>query len=165
MEEIEKLLLGYRTKGILVDSKLLLVYLVGMHDPNRVPLFKRTASFSTDDFYLLVRLISFFQTIVTTPNILTEVNSFSNQLTEPGRSNYYSEFAKQISLLDENYLDSAHISSLGSFQRFGLTDSGIAELALGKYLVLSDDLKLVTHLQSIGVDAINFNHIRALGWG
>jgi hypothetical protein len=150
MDEIERLILGYRTKGILVDSNLLLVYCVGMYDPERIQRFKRTAAFSIDDFYLLARLIQFFQKVVTTPNILTEVNSFSSQLSEPGRSHYYAEFSKQISSLDEHYLDSAQISNLGLFQRFGLTDAGIAQLASGKYLVLSDDLKLVTHLQAWG---------------
>lgn len=164
MDEIEKLILSYRTKGVLVDSNLLLVYCVGMYDPARIGRFKRTAAFSTDDFHLLARLMRFFQKVVTTPNILTEVNNLSNQLAEPGRSDYYAEFSKQIDSLDEHYLKSAQISTRDFFQRFGLTDSGIAELASGKYLVLSDDFKLVTHLQSIGIDAINFNHIRALGW-
>lgn len=164
MDEIERLILSYRTKGVLVDSKLLLVYCVGMYDPARIRRFKRTAAFSTDDFHLLARLIRFFQKVVTTPNILTEVNSLSNQLAEPGRSHYYAEFSKQIGSLDEYYLNSAQVSTRGFFPRFGLTDSGIAELASGKYLVLSDDLKLITHLQSIGIDAVNFNHIRALGW-
>ena len=164
MDEIEKLILSYRTKGVLVDSNLLLVYCVGMYDPTRIWRFKRTAAFSTDDFHLLARLMRFFEKVVTTPNILTEVNSLSNQLAEPGRSHYYAEFSKQIDSLDEHYLNSAQISTGDFFQRFGLTDSGIAELAPGKFLVLSDDFKLVTHLQSIGIDAINFNHIRALGW-
>ncbi len=164
MDHVEKLLRAYRTKGVLVDSNLLLVYFVGIHDPARIPSFKRTAAFSTDDFFLLVRLIRFFRKVVTTPNILTEVNSLSNQLAEPSKSKHYVEFSKQIALLDEYYLSSAQVSSLTSFKRFGLTDSGIAELALGKYLVLSDDLKLVIYLQNVGVDAVNFNHIRNLAW-
>ncbi len=164
MEEIKALLLDYKTKGILVDSNLLLVYFVGIYDPTRISKFKRTAAFSSDDFYLLAQLLRFFGKIVTTPNILTEVNSLSNQLPEDIKSIYYPEFARQISLLDEHYIASTPVSSIASFHRLGLTDSGIAELARGKYLVLSDDLKLIAHLQSIGIDAINFNHIRPLGW-
>ena len=164
MEDIKDLLIGYKNKGVLVDSNLLLVYVVGMYDPSRIARFKRTATFSIDDFYLLAQLLRFFQKVVTTPNILTEVNSFSNQLPEDIKPSYNPEFAKQITLLEEHYLASNRVSSVISFQRFGLTDSGIAELARGKYVVLSDDLKLVIYLQKEGIDAVNFNHIRYLTW-
>ncbi len=164
MDYIEELLLAYKNKGVLVDSNLLLVYFVGSHDPSRIARYKRTAAFSTDDFTLLDKLFRFFQKIVTSPNILTEVNSLSNQFPEDIRSSYYPEFAKQIMLLEEHYLSSATVSASSAFKRFGLTDSCIAELARGKYLVLSEDLKLVLHLQNEGIDAINFNHIRQLKW-
>jgi hypothetical protein len=101
MDEIKELLLQFKAKGGLVDSNLLLVYFVGMYDPSRVTKFKRTTAFSTDDWYLLARVLRFFRKIVTTPNILTEVNSLSNQLPEEIKSSYYPEFAKQISLMEE----------------------------------------------------------------
>jgi rRNA-processing protein FCF1 len=164
MEHIAGLLSKYKNKGVLIDSNLLLVYCVGAHDPNRIERFKRKATFNIDDFELLARFFGFFDKVVTTPNILTEVNSLSNQLSEDIKSTYYPEFAKQIAVLEEHYLASAEVSSLASFDRLGLTDLGIAELVRGKYLVLSDDLKLVVHLQNIGVDVINFNHIRHIGW-
>ncbi|MFY9620974.1 MAG: PIN domain-containing protein [Pyrinomonadaceae bacterium] len=164
MEEIARLLTKYKNKGVLIDSNLLLVYCIGSYDSDRIPRFKRTASFSIDDFELLAQLVAFFDRVVTTPNILTEVNSFSNQLAEDIKVRYYPRFAEQIRILDEHYLASSEVSETPSFGKLGLTDSGIASIVQGKYLVLTDDLKLVVHLQSIGVDAINFNHVRALGW-
>lgn len=164
MEEVARLLSKYKNKGALIDSNLLLVYCVGAYDPDRIARFKRTAAFTVDDFNLLAQLVAFFDRVVTTPNILTEVNGLSNQLSEDIKSTYYPEFARQISVLEEHYLVSAHVSSLASFGRLGLTDLGIGELVRDKYLVLSDDLKLVVHLQNTGVDAINFNHIRKFGW-
>jgi hypothetical protein len=164
MEQVARLLSKYKNKGALIDSNLLLVYCVGVYDPARIARFKRTAAFTTDDFELLTHFFSFFEKIVTTPNILTEVNGFSNQLSEDLKLKYYPEFAKQITRLEEHYLPSAEISALASFDRLGLTDLGIAKLVRNKYLVLSDDLRLVIHLQNSGVDAINFNHIRTLGW-
>jgi hypothetical protein len=164
MEEIARLLSKYKNKKALIDSNLLLVYCVGTYDPDRIARFKRMAAFTTEDFELLTQFFAFFEKIVTTPNILTEVNSFSNQLSEDIKAAYYPEFARQITLLEEYYLPSAEVSALASFHRLGLTDLGIAKLVRDRYLVLSDDLRLVVHLQSIGVDAINFNHIRALGW-
>jgi hypothetical protein len=148
----------------LIDSNLLLVYFVGSYDRHLIARFKRTAAFTIDDFELLAQFIAFFDRVVTTPNILTEVNSFSNQLAETIKAGYYPEFSRQIHLLEEYYLPSSEVSSLASFARLGLTDLGIVRLVRDQYWVLSDDLKLVIHLQGLGIDAINFNHIRAAGW-
>ena len=164
MEELARLVSKYKNKGALIDSNLLLVYCVGVYDLDRIARFKRTAAFTTEDFELLAQFFSFFKKIVTTPNILTEVNSFSNQLSEEIKAAYYPELARQITLLEEHYLPSAEVSALASFHRLGLTDLGIAKLVRDRYLVLSDDLRLVIHLQRIGVDAINFNHIRSFSW-
>ena len=164
MEEVARLLSKYENKGALIDSNLLLVYCVGVYNPARIARFKRTAIFTVEDFELLTQFFAFFEKIVTTPNILTEVNSFSNQLAEDIKATYYPEFAKQITLLEEHFVPSAEVCALASFDRLGLTDVGIAKLVRDNYLVLSDDLRLVIHLQNIEVDAINFNHIRALGW-
>ena len=162
MDEITELVKSHKGRGVLVDTNLLLVYLVGMLDPGRLTKFKRTAAFTADDFYLLARLLRFLGKIVTTPNILTEVNSLSNQLPEAVKKGYYAAFARRILLMDEHYIASEQVTSLDSFARLGLTDLGIAELARHSYLVLTDDFRLTHHLHSLGVEAINFNHVRDL---
>jgi uncharacterized protein YaiI (UPF0178 family) len=102
--------------------------------------------------------------VVTTPNILTEVNSLSNQLPEEIKSAYYSKIATQITNLEEHYLASNKVCTLEHFKKFGLTDSGIIDSVKDKYLVLTDDFKLASYLQNVGIDAINFNHIRTSNW-
>lgn len=164
MDEMMELVKAHKDKGVLLDANLLLVYIVGMFDPNRLSRFKRTAPFTADDFYLLTQLIHFLGRIVTTPNILTEVNSFSNQLPEAVKKAYYGEFARRILLMDEHYVASEHVSPLDSFARLGLTDLGIEKLARDRYLVLTDDFRLTHHLHTLGIEAINFNHVRDLNW-
>lgn len=164
MDEIERLLRAYRSRGVLLDSNLLLVYLIGQWNPEQIGRFKRTASFSIEDFLLIVHLVRFFSRVVTTPNILTEVNSLSNQLSEDYKPTYYSKFSEQITLLNEQYVPSSDVASMNTFGRFGLTDCGIEELTRNRYLVLTDDLRLSVHLQTAGVDALNFNHLRFLNW-
>jgi rRNA-processing protein FCF1 len=164
MDEIDRLLLAYRSKGVLVDSNLLLLYFVGLLDPAKINSFKRTAMFSRADFDLLAKLLGYFRRVVTTPNILTEVSNLSNQLPEHVKDAHYSVFSKVVTSLDEHYVPSVRAVAPTHFSRFGLTDSAIQDLAQDKYLVLSDDLKLTLHLQMNGIDAINFNHIRVLNW-
>jgi hypothetical protein len=45
-----------------------------------------------------------------------------------------------------------------------LTDAGIAHLVAGKYPVITTDSVLCEYLLGRGVDAINFNYLRRLGW-
>ncbi len=165
MDYFSQLLQRYRTKGLLVDTNLLLLYFVGRYDTDRISSFKRTRSFNEDDFLLLASILGFFDKVVVTPNILTEVNSLSNQLPENIKPTYYAEFAQCIDALEEHYVSSSELARTKHFHRFGLTDAGIVNLVQGSYLVLTDDLRLASYLQGLGVDVINFNNIRSINWG
>lgn len=164
LDYLSELISRYKAKGVLVDSNLLLLYFVGLYDPERINTFKRTCGFTTDDFDLLVAIISYFKRVVTTPSILTEVNGLSNQLRKDEKRTYYSSFGDAAQSLEEQYTPSADICGLDHFKDFGLTDSGIINLAKGKYLVLTVDFSLSAYLQNVGIDVINFNHIRVWAW-
>jgi rRNA-processing protein FCF1 len=161
---IIELIQRYRNSGILLDTNILLLYFIGQFDVNRIPLFKRTAQFTIEDFDLLSRLLAFFKTIISTPNILSEVNSLSQQLAQPQRLTFFDTFAKHIHLLEEHYVASKIATNRKEFRKFGLTDSIIIGLSFKKYLVLTDDFRLSSYLSKDGIDVINFNHIRIFGW-
>lgn len=156
----------YSGKGVLLDSNLLLLYFVGRYDPERIGTFKRTYSqgFTVDDFELLCRLLDCFGTVVTTPNILTEVSNLSNQLHNDEKDSYYVVFANRADLLAERYTESKKICILEHFKRYGLTDSGIISCAKGNYLVVTDDASLVGCLENLGIDVINFSHLKTIGF-
>jgi rRNA-processing protein FCF1 len=164
MKPLERLLARYRSKGVLIDTNLLLLYLVGRYDPRRIPKFKRTMIFAIEDFFTLLKFFEYFNEVVTTPNILTEVNSLANQLPDNIKVGFYPKFAEQIAALQEHYIESAKLSSTPHFLKLGLTDSGILNLAQDKYLVLTDDFPLAGRLEKQGIDVINFNHIRTMNW-
>lgn len=164
MDYVIELISRYKTRGLLVDTNLLLLYLVGMYDQERISRFKRTMAFTVDEFFLLAAIFESFDKIITTPNILTEVSNFSGQLPSKLHLSFYTDFAARIPALEEKHLSSREISVSSHFIRFGLTDSGIVDTVKGNYLVLTDDLRLFGYLQNLGIDAINFNHIRALAW-
>ncbi|MDT7541223.1 MAG: hypothetical protein QOE33_1127 [Acidobacteriota bacterium] len=164
MRQLDHLLTQYKSRGILIDTNLLLLFVVGMYDPKRIPKFKRTAKFTVEDFYILAEFFDFFSRIVTTPNILTEVSNLAGQLPENLKPAFYPLFAQHLTLLEEHYLTSANIASAPQFAKLGLTDCGILELSRNQYLVLTDDFRLAGHLDSQGIDVINFNHIRTMNW-
>jgi rRNA-processing protein FCF1 len=148
----------------MVDTNVLLLFFIGAFDQYLIPKFKRTKIFSVEDYEVLVRFLSPFNRITTTPHILTEVSNLSGQLGEPARSEYFKKFSSNITLLEEENVASRDVAQMREFVRFGLTDTGIIRLTRGRYLVLTDDFRLSQYLQSVGVDVINFNHIRTAHW-
>ncbi|MEM7064776.1 MAG: PIN domain-containing protein [Cyanobacteria bacterium P01_B01_bin.77] len=170
ISEIQRLIELYARKGVLVDTNILLLYYVGAVNRHRIEKFKRTEQFKAEDYTLLVSFLQSFEKVVATPNILTEVSSCINQLLDseryPERSRCYSLFAEDIQkTLYESYVPSSDVAVQDwSFYAYGLTDCGIASVARNSYLVLTDDLKFAAYLQSQGIDALNFNNIRPLGW-
>ncbi|MEL7352962.1 MAG: PIN domain-containing protein [Cyanobacteria bacterium P01_A01_bin.116] len=154
----------YVSKGIVVDSNILLLYFVGLVKRSRVSQFPRTEHFTPQDFDLLVTFLSDFKSIATTPNILSEVSSFINKLREPDRSFCYEFFAVEIPSFHEIYVPSKTVASgHWSFKTYGLTDCGLSALAKQKqYLVLTDDLRFANFLHHQKIDTINFKDLRLI---
>jgi rRNA-processing protein FCF1 len=159
---INNLLQRYKQKGLLIDTNILLVLFVGRVNRQRISEFNRTEKYTAKDYDVLVKITKNFAKIVTTPNILTEVNSLINQLKEPERSRCLVLFSDLLSRIDEFYRESQKISEMDKFAKFGLTDCGILDLARDRYLVLTDDFKLANYLQSVGIDTINFANIQQM---
>jgi rRNA-processing protein FCF1 len=163
---ISGLLSRYKSKGILIDTNVLLLYFVGMYDVRRIESFKRLTvrnkAFTIKDFELLLSIFNYFDEVVTTPNILTEVSNLSTALTEDEKPVYYQVFAKLVSTLAEQYVSSSRVCSLKHFSKFYLTDSGILDVVKGRYLALTADLPLFAYLGSQGIDVISFDQLRML---
>lgn len=165
MKQPEHLSAQYRGKGVLIDTNLLLLYLVGSYDRRRISRFKRTMIFAAEDFDTLLAFLSHFNRVVTTPHILTEVSNLAGQLPDNLKPAFYTLFAERLALMEESYMPGAQLSATALFPKIGLTDCGIMELSRNQYLVLTDDFRLAGHLDSQGIDVINFNHIRPMNWG
>ena len=161
---IERLFQKYKKRGIFIDTNILVLWCVGKVNKSRISQFNRTEKFLPEDYDTLLAILNYFSGIVTTPNILTEVNSLVNQIGEPERSRCLQVLAQEITKLSEFYIDSVTLAKIDKFAKFGLTDCGIIHLAKNRYLVLTDDFRLSNYLQIIGIDTLNFNNIRPYGW-
>ena len=146
----------YRNKGVLIDTNLLLCLIAGLYSPAFISSYK-------DDFEIIKKFLNQFKKIVVTPHILTEVNSFLNQIGDPDKIGALEKFIEHLDVLDEEHEPARGISknvSHKTFKTIGLTDSGIIHHAKGKYLVFTDDGRLTSFLNQNGIDYINFNHIK-----
>lgn len=149
-------------KGILIDTKPLLLLLIGSYNPNSIETSKLTQDFTLEDYELLVNLVKRFNQIVTTPNILTEVSNLLKRAEGKIRDQIYTLFSHSVQEFVEESKPSKETVKHEYFSKFGLTDLAILDNAKGKYLVLTGDLPLFSYLQNIGIDVINFNHLRTL---
>ncbi len=160
---ITKLIRKYRE--VLLDTNILLLYFVGSVDPQLILEHKRTYNtFTVEDHTALINLLRHFNKIITTPNILTEVSNLLGQSKEHLRSGYFEKFAAGIAMFDEHCLDSADVSKMQEFIRFGLTDAAMVRLAKDNYLIITEDFRLSQYAQSLGIDVLNFNNIRPYFW-
>jgi hypothetical protein len=148
----------------LVDTNLLVGFLVGRFNPTHLINCRATKAFAPDDFQLLVRFLSRFDKLITTPHILTEVSNLAGKLPDDLIEGFRMTFGQQVKSLAEQPMKADKIVDNSEFPRFGLTDTAVRMIAPGKYLVLTDELPLYQLLCKRNVDVINFNHIRHLGW-
>jgi rRNA-processing protein FCF1 len=156
------LLSRYCGRDVLIDTNILLMYVVGTLDPKLIPTFKRTQDFTVDDYAILRRFLQYFRSIVTTPNILTEVSNLAGQIAEPRRTRVFQTFAQAVKIIPEQYVHSSTATENAAFVRFGLTDAVVARMAEGEVLVLTDDFRLSQFLERSRLPVINFNHLRML---
>ena len=163
---VEEVIKKYRNSGVILDTNILLLYCIGSVDTTRVISSKRLQSrgYTQDDYMILDELLRCFRQPITTPNILTEVSNFLGQMPENLHALYFSRFSNLIPNFDENYIASSDIANTAQFNTLGLTDSGIIQTARNRFLIITDDFKLSQYSQHLGVDALNFNHIRELNW-
>ena len=161
-EYLERLIAKYRTRGVLIDTNLLILYFVGEFSPERISTLRRTKKFVFADYCLLKAFSDRFAVKVTTPNILTEISNLSGDIPNGLREEFFRSLRAGFEGFNEQYLASSSAATSAIFPRFGLTDSVIAEIASQRYLVLTDDFALVNYLGSIKADVINFNHLLSL---
>src|ERR1035437_820999 len=153
----------HRAKGVLVDTNLLVLFLVGRVNRRRILNFKRTGDFVIEDYDLLVRRIAWFGKLIATPHVLSQVSDLTD-LTGNELTAIRELFKVLVEKGEESYDTSRLLVGDPAFKRLGLTDAAIATVCSRGVLVLTADAELHVALQERGIDALNFNHIRPLGW-
>ncbi len=111
----------YRKKGILLDTNLLFVYVIGKCGPEQLATSKRAQAYTQSDFESLETMIESgcFTKIYTTPNVLTEVSN----LAPRGDYHFFEVLTAVTDLLEEKYYPSSVPAHHDLFWRLGLTDS------------------------------------------
>jgi len=148
--------------ALLVDTNLLLLYLVGHVDRDLALRFKNTQQFSREDFEWLCRFVG-RRKLVATPHVLTEVSNLGGQLSGAKKERFFEVLAASIPNLDERLVPSREAVGAAVYHQLGLTDAAIERVAQSKVEILSTDAPLVHRLQARKFAALNFWHLRLAG--
>lgn len=157
--ELHKLVGRHRQTGVLVDTNMLIVYLVSLLDEKWASAF----GYSSDDVLLLKEVLAPFKKLIVTPAILGEVTNLSNvRLPKHIRNAFFqllSELLPKEVFSERNVALSKVVSGQG-FGRLGFADGTIEELARTGIPVITDDFDLYFLLASNELEVFNYNHIR-----
>lgn len=151
--------------GLLIDTNIFLLLLIGIYDCNQIQKFKRTKKFSEENFDTLINVIDYFKAkIFITPHILTEVCNLSESYNNQRDNEIFKILEKLISQYKEENTSSISLikNNTNAFYKFGIADSSIIDIAKQNTLIITDDADLYHIILSQNLPAINFTYLMDL---
>jgi hypothetical protein len=147
---------------IIIDTQLLVLYIVGCTSPQYIRRHKRLRDVYTEaDFDLLTRMMARSSRVVVTPNVLTESSNFLlSYIDEPARTRIMEKFQQLIAGLEEDYVPSERAAERPEFVRLGLADAVLLDAGDESRTLLTADFPLYEAALRSGRLAVNFNHVR-----
>ena len=124
-------------RGYLIDTNLLLLFVVGSESRDLIAKHRRLKGYSTEDYNSLRQIIDPVGHVLLTPNTLTETSNLIRQHALPERSTLLDRLRSVIEGSEELTVDSIAAVKGKDFENLGLTDAVLLELA-------SEDTPLVT---------------------
>lgn len=163
LEQFKKYGKQFDKRGVLIDTNLLILLLIGEFDKSLVNTYKRLSAYQVVDFELLKKIIDEFSEIIYTPNILTEVTNLTDSVPNRNGVTFF-EFVRSFlsrPKFSEVKVDSAYAMSCTEFLKVGLADS-VNFILSDRYILLTVDVRLFSITISQNYAAINFNHLREI---
>jgi predicted nucleic acid-binding protein len=162
MTEFDRFDRNARSRGLLIDTNLIVLLIVGAVNRDRIPRFKRTTAYTAADWDLLAGIVEQVPRRYTLPHILAEVSALTD-LKGPELDSARAILHNTITLMDELPFASADACASPYYRRLGLTDAAIVMVARQQGCsVLTNDSGLYTALSEEGASVVKFDHLRDL---
>jgi rRNA-processing protein FCF1 len=162
MTDFERFDQNARTRGILIDTNLLVLLVVGAVNRDRIPQFKRTSGYTADDWDLLTGILEQIPRRYSIAHILAEVSALTD-LKGPELNIAREILYNAISLTEELPIASIEACESEYYRRLGLTDAAIGLAArLKGCSVVTNDSKLYLALLEDGASVLKFDDLRAM---
>lgn len=158
---IDEYLVIHSNDGVILDTNIFLLFLIGNFDKSFIKDFKRTMKYDPEEFEWLNVYVSYFSTIYITPQILAETWNFVEKITEPKFSLFLESTLNIVDVIEEKYINKSRVVNNQSFSYVGVTDTSIIEAAIElNLLVITDDFRSFTYYSEHDVSVINLNQFK-----
>jgi hypothetical protein len=147
-------------RNALIDTNLLCLLVVGSVGKNLIKGHKRLRVFTELDFDHLVKVLSLFPNIITTPHILTETSNLLRHSAEPLRSAVSQALGRFVEGVEESGVAALEVVNHPQYSRLGITDCVLMIAAESGAVIISDDLDLCLAASGAGSMVINYNYFR-----
>lgn len=151
-------------QALVLDTEILVVVIVGSIDKTLLGKTPHLKAYAPDDYELLDGFLEKFKIIAVTPHVLTEVSHFISKLEGNHRKEARRRLAALSTLLRERPVSTKHASQREEYQWLDLADCTLLVAAGPNDTVLTMDSQLCARRQQLHLPAINFNHVRDVGW-
>lgn len=147
-------------KNVILDTKVFVLYIVGLIDKEYIEKFIKTKEFSKREFEILLERINSFENIVITPHVLTEFSHFTLEVN--GFRDDYKKVVKELlvgmqggNLREEQ---SGILKILGNTKIYylGIADVSLMEICTEDSVVITSDGRLADKLREDGKNALKF---------
>lgn len=150
--EIEKYITQFQPEGVIIDTQVLLLLLIGDFDQSLIDKCKVLSNFDLADYLRLKKILEYFKgkKIIITPHILAEMSNLSKKTFTDRSEKLYVYFHSVIEFLKSAQENTQPMKSfmdmdIKVISDYGFTDLGILEIAKSKnnkLAILTDDTEL-----------------------
>ena len=136
IDDIKKFVAKNRPDGAIVDTNILILFLVGNYDSTKIGECGLLDEYCIEDFETLKEIFKVFKKIIITPHIIAELSNLSVtgkrlKIYGDGLISYLQTVVEFLKLVEERYqkLDCLWGMNLEILSEFGFTDMTIFELS------------------------------------
>ncbi|MDR1149331.1 MAG: hypothetical protein LBK66_11940 [Spirochaetaceae bacterium] len=143
-------------RDVIIDTNVFILFLAGQINTNKIKNYTRNSLYTKEDYYLLLNIISNYDRIITSLNILTEVDNILNRITGEDKYKYLILIKTIYNQTMEKYIKTKIISQNWFFDTLGITDSAILMMAKESELLISGDSILCDYAKSLNIKTFDF---------
>ena len=143
-------------RDVIIDTNIFILFLVGQINENRIKNYMRNSLYTKEDYYFLLSVLADYDRIITSPNILTEVDNILNRIGGEDKYKYLVLAKTMYKQTIEKYIKTEKITQNWYFDSLGITDSSILMMAKDCELLISGDSSLCDHAKSLNIKTFDF---------
>ena len=140
---------------IVIDTNALVLFVLGTVNEGYIGKHKCLSIYSLEDYSYLINLISRSCRIITSPNVLTEVDNLCNRLKGDDKYRYIKIFREISNSYQEKYRETKKIVKDELMWDIGLTDVVLIDIAKKSDLLITADSSLSDKARAEGIKVID----------